>query len=426
MSKYSLFIAIALIIILISCIQDDHRIDVTSNQTFKQFEFEVIKGLRITTDGKYAYVLEPLESGYAINKVKIEDGKVISERIITMIEVARGPKVPMIIHIKGDGWNITLESPHGLRLSDIISFNNIIYVAGIEIVKVKDSKVRWIKEFMIDVFSYEGTRDNPKQVYYRINLDISEMESDGKYIYLNGGPIIKTDDNLNIIWAIHAGKIRDITVSDGIYAVKRNCIIKLDKNGEVEWVVTLKSDEKIKRNIPEEKRKAKADEIEGKEEFVEVMRYSVNIFTIYVEDCIYVAGIIEDIVSKAYPFIAKLSKSGDILWIKVLNSTYGSYVCIVGKILKCKNNYIVWIDKDILIFDENGRIIDYYEVNGVVSDIDIIDNKILLTSVEPERVKIEKKDDGLECIQINIKATKGLIETKRIDDKIKVVEHYSI
>jgi len=75
MHKYILLITITLIIVLTlsSCIQKEIT-NVTSNPAFKQFEFKVIKGLRITTDGNRAYILEPLESGYAINMVKIEDG----------------------------------------------------------------------------------------------------------------------------------------------------------------------------------------------------------------------------------------------------------------------------------------------------------------------------------------------------------------
>ena len=340
----------------------------------------------------------------------------------------------MIIYIKGNGWNIKMErcSLLGIRLSDIISFNNSVYAAGVDILKVKDSKVIWIRELTIN---YEGTRDNPKPVYYSVNLYVLDMESDGKYIYLNAGPIIKTDDNLNIIWAVWAGRdIYDIAVSDGIYCVERNKILKLDKNGEAEWAVALKSDEKIKLEIPEEKRRVA--EIEGKEvpKFVVVERYSVNIFTSYAtEDCVYIAGIVEHFREpKAYPFIAKLSASGNILWIKILNSTYpgcdkdGCFINIAGKILKYnEKTFIAWIDKVLLIFDENGDIIDYYEVNGIISDIGIIGDKILLTSVEPERVKIEKKE--VRYIQIDIKAVKRSIKIKHIDkDKIKVVEHYSI
>ena len=71
MHKYILLITITLIIVLTL----SEITNVTSNPAFKQFEFKVIKGLRITTDGNHAYILEPLESGKAINVVKIEDGE---------------------------------------------------------------------------------------------------------------------------------------------------------------------------------------------------------------------------------------------------------------------------------------------------------------------------------------------------------------
>ena len=538
MNKFITIFIVLVITLISSCTQQrdmDEKtslINVTSNPAFKQvdqIEFKVIKGLGITTDGKRAYVLELLESGYAINVVKIEDGKVKSERLITLIRTSKFS--PHVIHINGSNWNITLKGL--LSIYDIFSFNNSIYAAGIDIVKVKDGKVMWIKRLI------KGTEDK---------MSVLNMKYDGEYVYHNTGDcIVKTDDNLNVIWAVkifnktvlkinkttpkinetmrkkgiiiktppneivHNLKLKDIAVSDGVYGVGRLCendiIIKLNKNGEIEWAIALKSDEKIrirheislnKSKIDKSKLIIKKDKIvipvrEAREErdfvieikqaksakevlesegwktnteievrkglpigsgitlwcdhkgrnalgekdkraekgkievfVIEIEKYSVDFLTLYAEDYVYVAGIIEDLtlteVNKRKPFVAKLSADGNIVWVRILNTSTERF--IIGKILKYnERTFIALISSSLLIFDENGKIIDYYEVNGVC-DIGLIGNTILLTSVEPEEVKIKKKE--VMPIQIDIKAVKRSIEIKHTDkDKIKLVERYN-
>ncbi|MCD6473192.1 hypothetical protein J7K55_08850, partial [Candidatus Aerophobetes bacterium] len=94
-----------------------------------------------------------------------------------------------------------------------------------------------------------------------------DMESDGKYLYLNTrGGIVKTDEDLNVVWAVELlrenrnrfGDLNDdISVSDGIYATRWDSVIKLNKDGELEWAISLKSYEKIKRKVEIQKKRGK-------------------------------------------------------------------------------------------------------------------------------------------------------------------------
>jgi len=141
-------------------------------------------------------------------------------------------------------------------------------VTGVDIVKIRNGKVVWVKDLAAKRVSYEGTRENPIPVYYEDILNVFDMESDGKYLYLNTRDgIVKTGEDLNVIWAVELlrknenrfGDLNDdISVSDGIYATRWNSVIKLNRDGEFEWAISLKSDEKVKVKvkIPEEKRNA--------------------------------------------------------------------------------------------------------------------------------------------------------------------------
>jgi len=105
-------------------------------------------------------------------------------------------------------------------------FGGNIYAAGVDVVKIKNGKVVWVKDLVAKRVSYEGTRENPIPVYYEDILNVFDMESDGKYLYLNTREgIVKTDEDLNVIWAVELlrkngdrfGDLNDdISVFDGI------------------------------------------------------------------------------------------------------------------------------------------------------------------------------------------------------------------
>jgi len=367
------------------------------------------------------YSVTSKHSGYKIEKVEA-------------IKIATSDKGIYILRFSGDspiveminGWNITLN--RSLWISNVLKyFNGSIYAAGVDVVKIRNGKIEWIKDLTVKRVSYEGTRENPIPVYYEDLLNVFDVESDGKYLYFNvRDGIVKTCEDLNVIWAVKIpGQIfDDISVSDGIYATRWNRIIKLNKDGELEWAVNLKSDEKVKLKIPEEKRRAAEKEGIKVPEFVEIPKYEIDLYAIHADKYIYVAGLLTkrlcDHREEVYPFIAKLSPNGNIVWAEIVNITYpgcDEHECIFylssSKILKLdERTFVAWISKMILlIFDENGKILNCYELKGDVSDVDLIDSTILLAS--PEKVSVEKIDAS--PIQINIKAVRIAFKVKRME-----------
>ena len=58
-----------------------------------------------------------------------------------------------------NGWNLTLNED--LRISNILKcFDGRIYAAGVDIAKIEDGRIEWIKDFVTKKVSYEGTREN--------------------------------------------------------------------------------------------------------------------------------------------------------------------------------------------------------------------------------------------------------------------------
>lgn len=346
---------------------------------------------------------------------------------------------------KLNGWNITFDKEIMMSIAGTC-FNGKIYSGRIEIVRISNGTIDWVKNLVVKKVGYEGTRDNPIPVYYESLLNVFDIENDGKYLYLNTRDgIVKTDADLNVIWAVTISRQNgtplndDIAVSDGIYATRWNHIIKLNKDGELEWAVDLKSDEKIKLEIPKEKK--------GKTpEFSEIDKYWIDLYTIYAENYVYIAGLAHEhlnnpLYERVYPFLAKLDVDGNLLWARIMNVQYpkpGTYV-MEGRIVKDGDRFIAFISNYILFtFDKNGRILDFYVLNGNVEDIGLHDDKIYL-AIRPElkekpseeatkeitrEVKIERRD--ATSIPINLKTVKQKLKVRRVECYSKVLGSYSV
>lgn len=361
------------------------------------------------TDGSHDYRFEIVEG----ERIAVDNGNIYVFKFIGK-EKSKIPCIKMI-----NGWNLTLD--RNLWVANVLkNFNGNIYAAGVDVVKIKNRKIDWAKDLVVKRVSYKGTREKPVPVYYEDLLNVFDIESDGRYLYLNvRDGIVKTDRDLNVLWAVSLHRLNDdIAVSDGIYATRWNYVIKLNKEGELEWAVSLKSDEKIKIKIPEEK--IRAAEVQGKKipEFYEEEKYTIELFTVYADVYVYVAGIIREhlpFYEKDYPFLAKFNSKGELLWAKIINATYiypGSYY-LRGKIIKDGNNFIAWINRNILfVFDENGRVLNFYTLKEIANDIDISNSVIYLAyQQDPAKsVEIEKKEAS--AVPINIKAVRMQLQMK--------------
>lgn len=355
------------------------------------YRFEVVKGYNIAVENGNVHISE------------LTDGKVYIK----------------MLH----GWNLTLDiwNPNVLK-----SFNGEVYAGGVEVVKIKNGSVEWIKELFEKTAGYEGTRENPIPVYHEINLNVFDIESDGEYLYITTRyEIVKTDADLNVVRAVRLLN-NDIAVSDGIYATRENQVIKLDKSCEPRWTVALRSDEKIKHEIPEEKRKEAEKEGEIVSEFVEVEKYYIDLYAIYADDYVYVAGFIREHFSGPpyeidYPFLVKLSTGGELIWAERVNVTYPEHESNhgEGKIIKDGERYIAWAGNCLLVFDEDGRVLDFYLLEGEITDVGLNSNTIYLASPWDASVKVERKEAS--PVPIEIKAVKHQLEVEYIECHSKYV-----
>ena len=373
------------------------------------YRFETIEGKCIATDGKNIYVLE-------INK-----------------------SLPPIPHIRANSWNLTLNE--SLWISNVLKcFNGNIYAAGVNVVKIRNGKIEWMENLMVKRVSYERPKKNPIPVYYEDILNVFDMESDSKYLYINTRDgIVKTDENLNVIWAVELrenenrfGDLNDdISVSDGIYATRWNHIVKLNRDGELEWAVALASPEKVEQRI-EKKDINKKGEIVQVERSRKVPKYSIEIYAVYAEDYVYVVGLAHELLNNQdYPFLAKLSSDGEIVWARIVNVTYptpGTYE-LEGKIIRDETTFIAWFSNCILFtFDEDGKILNFYILNGEIEDIALTNNTIYIAAlpIQVERIEdqkpviVEKREVKVEkipavSIPISIKAMKHELKVKRIE-----------
>ena len=353
-----------------------------------------------------------------------------------------GPYIKMI-----NGWNLTLDED--LWISNVLKYlDGSIYAAGVEIAKIEDGKIAWIKNLAIKRVGYEGTRENPIPVEYEDYLNVFDIESDGEFLYFNTrGGVVKTDKDLNVIWAVVLKGIisgepwnNDISVSDGIYLTKGNKIIKLSKDGKLEWAVSLKSKEKIKRKveIPEEKRKLAEKEGEKIPEFEELPKYSIELYAVYAGENVYVAGFAHEHLrepppyEEVHPFFAKLSRDGEVLWAEIINATYpADHYVAEGKIIKNGKRFIAWVSNYVLfVFSENGDLIDFYLLKGPVGDLDLRDNTIYIASPVVCREWLENGEEKFERISVEIEkrdtsATPIDILTEKLEPKVKNIECYS-
>ena len=338
-------------------------------------------------------------------------------------------------------WNLTLDED--LWISNVLKcFDGRIYAAGVDIAKIEDGKVIWIKNLVTKEVSYEGTRENPIPVEYEDFLNVFDIESDGEFLYFNTRDgVVKTDENLNVIWAVKLkGELNDdISMSDGIYLTKGNKIIKLSKDGKLEWAVSLKSKEKIKRKveIPEEKRKIAEKEGIKIPEFEELPKYSIELYAVYAGENVYVAGFVhehlcESPYEEVHPFFAKLSRDGEVLWAEIINATYPSNTFIEkGKIIKDGKRFVAWVSNYVLfVFDENGNLISFHLLKGYISDLDLRDGTIYLTcpsvceeKLESGEVKFERLGIKVEEKSASVTPIDLLAEKQKL--KVESVECYS-
>jgi len=348
-----------------------------------------------------------------------------------------------------NGWNLTLNED--LWISNVLKcFDETIYAAGVDIAKIEDGRIVWIKNLAIKRVGYEGTRENSIPVEYEDYLNVFDIESDGEFLYFNTrGGVVKTDENLNVIWAVVLkGKcIRsgdwndDISVSDGIYLTKGDNIIKLSKDGKPEWAVSLKSKEKIKRKveIPEEKRKLAEKEGEKIPEFEELPKYSIELYAVYAGENVYVAGLARERFcelplwkSEVHPFFAKLSRDREILWAKIINVTYPEdHYVAEGKIIKDGKRFIAWVSNYVLfVFDENSDLISFYLLKGYISDLDLRDGTIYLACPPVCKEKLENGEVKFERLGVKVEEKSAsvtpidiLAEKQKL--KVESVECYS-
>jgi len=180
-----------------------------------------------------------------------------------------------------------------------------------------------------------------------------------------------------VIWAVRIPEdIRDISVSEEIYAANSGGVVKLNRDGEPEWSVTLESAEKLKMRseVPEDKRVAAEKGGVELPEFYEyeTERYKTHVFSIHADDFVYVAGLIHDEWNdQVHPFLAKLSSDGEIVWAKKVNVTYSTpdFYVLSGKLMRNGATFIAWISRCFLFtFDENGRILNFYVLNGEIGE----------------------------------------------------------
>jgi len=388
----------------------------TSHES-SDYRFEIVEGWRISANND-VYVFGFIEN--------------CTER--------GAPYIKMI-----NGWNLTLNED--LRISNVLKcLDGTIYAAGVDIAKIEDGRIVWIKNLATKRVGYEGRRENPIAVEYEDYLNVFDIESDGEFLYFNPrGGVVKTDEDLNVIWAVVLKGIisgepwnDDISVSDGIYLTKGNNIIKLSKDGKLEWAVSLKSKEKIKRKveIPEEKRKIAEKEGEKIPEFEEAPKYSIELYAVYAGENVYVAGFAhehlrESPYEEVHPFFAKLSRDGKILWAEIINATYPLDFVGEGKIIKDGKRFIAWLSDYVLfVFDENGDLIDFYLLEGPIGDLDLRDDIIYVASPVVCREWLENGEERFERINVEIEkrdtsATPTDILTEKLEPKVKNFECYS-
>ena len=163
-------------------------------------------------------------------------------------------------------------------------------------------------------------------------------------------------------------------------------------------------------------------------------KYWIDIYAVHAENYVYVVGLAHERLSgheEVYPFLAKLSSDGEIVWARIVNVTYpipGTYE-LEGKIIRDKTTFIAWFSNCILFtFDENGRILNFYILNGEIEDIALMNNTIYIAAlpIQIERVEdqkpviVEKREVKIEkipavSIPISIKAVKHELKVKRIE-----------
>ena len=391
------------------------------------------------------YVFQSSKMNYESSDYRFEivEGRKISANndvyVFGFIENCTERGAPYIKMI--NGRNLTLNED--LWISNVLKcLDGRIYAAGVDIAKIEDGKVIWIKNLAIKRIGYE----NPIPVEYEDYLNIFDIESDGEFLYFNPrGGVVKTDEDLNVIWAVVLKGIisgepwnDDISVSDGIYLTKGNKIIKLSKDGKLEWSVSLKSKEKIKRKveIPEEKRKLAEKEGKKIPEFEKVPKYSIELYAVYAGENVYVAGFADEHLrespyEEAHPFLAKLSRDGEILWAKIIDVTYPLDFVGEGKIIKDGKRFIVWVSNYVLfVFSENGDLIDFYLLEGPIGDLDLRDDTIYIASPVVCRERLENGEERFERINVEIEkrdtsATPIDILTEILEPKVKNIECYS-
>ena len=391
------------------------------------------------------YVFQSSKMNYESSDYRFEivEGRKISANndvyVFGFIENCTERGAPYIKMI--NGRNLTLNED--LWISNVLKcLDGRIYAAGVDIAKIEDGKVIWIKNLAIKRIGYE----NPIPVEYEDYLNIFDIESDGEFLYFNPrGGVVKTDEDLNVIWAVVLKGIisgepwnDDISVSDGIYLTKGNKIIKLSKDGKLEWSVSLKSKEKIKRKveIPEEKRKLAEKEGKKIPEFEKVPKYSIELYAVYAGENVYVAGFADEHLRESpyeevHPFLAKLSRDGEILWAKIIDVTYPLDFVGEGKIIKDGKRFIVWVSNYVLfVFSENGDLIDFYLLEGPIGDLDLRDDTIYIASPVVCRERLENGEERFERINVEIEkrdtsATPIDILTEILEPKVKNIECYS-
>ena len=391
------------------------------------------------------YVFQSSKMNYESSDYRFEivEGRKISANndvyVFGFIENCTERGAPYIKMI--NGRNLTLNED--LWISNVLKcLDGTIYAAGVDIAKIEDGKVIWIKNLAIKRIGYE----NPIPVEYEDYLNIFDIESDGEFLYFNPrGGVVKTDEDLNVIWAVVLKGIisgepwnDDISVSDGIYLTKGNKIIKLSKDGKLEWSVSLKSKEKIKRKveIPEEKRKLAEKEGKKIPEFEKVPKYSIELYAVYAGENVYVAGFADEHLRESpyeevHPFLAKLSRDGEILWAKIIDVTYPLDFVGEGKIIKDGKRFIAWVSNYVLfVFSENGDLIDFYLLEGPIGDLDLRDDTIYIASPVVCRERLENGEERFERINVEIEkrdtsATPIDILTEILEPKVKNIECYS-
>ncbi len=301
---------------------------------------------------------------------------------------------------KVGGWNVSLR---GVRINEAVGcFRDGIYSGWVEIARISEGKIEWIKYIVVKRVGYEG-RDRAKAVYYNDTLNAFEIANDGKHVYINTREgIVKTDWELNVMWAAEIpGGVTCIAVSDGVYAARWNRVVKLSKSGKLEWAESIESE--VETGIPYGK-------------FNEMGRYEIDVHSIHAGKYVYLTGLAYDRSGNGvYPFLAKLDSGGGILWAERINVSVTPVVVRNGRIMSTADTFLAWVAGYLISFDSGGNVSAVFKLPDGVRDVAVAKGKVLLAIPGCNHPKKVRKVANVTATSMSVKAVKQEFEVRRVE-----------